>query len=451
MRGEDTAAEGNGHDLPKMRGSTAMRRGRKVLFGVLLAFGVWIVAEVASAVALLTLAQSCSPAELRRRQQECAGLRVTRGALQDARLLSQTTAREVLHPYLGFVGDVDRNHELVAVGAPTFSAFGFRDTSSPLSRRSDDRLIIAVTGGSVAGLFTRHGSEALADLLRDCPRLAGRSLEFVNLALGGYKQPQQLMTLCYLLALGAEFDVVIQIDGFNEVALHGGENEKHGTYPIFPRGWARRVATLPDPVQGLLRGRISYLNTERKRLARRAQDWPPLFSALLYWHLRDSGLQNSLNEGEASLRAYSPSQKPYVATGPFEEQSSQDLYSHLAEIWQRCSLQMHQLCQAQGIEFFHFLQPNQYLPGSKPMNAEERKRALLETHAYNQAVQSGYPLLRERGEQLFSEGVHFHDLSQIFAAHEEPLYIDTCCHLNERGNEIMAGVIAATLLEVWSP
>ena len=41
---------------------------------------------------------------------------------------------------------------------------------------------------------------------------------FVNLALFGYKQPQQLTTLAYLMSIGGQFDLVLNIDGFNEVA-----------------------------------------------------------------------------------------------------------------------------------------------------------------------------------------------------------------------------------------
>ena len=35
----------------------------------------------------------------------------------------------------------------------------------------------------------------------------------------GYKQPQQLLILSYFLSIGQSFDVVVNIDGFNEVAM----------------------------------------------------------------------------------------------------------------------------------------------------------------------------------------------------------------------------------------
>jgi hypothetical protein len=46
----------------------------------------------------------------------------------------------------------------------------------------------------------------------------------VKATIGGYKQPQQLMALNWFMALGGEFDIVINLDGFNDVALPALEN-----------------------------------------------------------------------------------------------------------------------------------------------------------------------------------------------------------------------------------
>ena len=37
--------------------------------------------------------------------------------------------------------------------------------------------------------------------------------------------------------------------------------------------------------------------------------------------------------------------------------------------------QLSRLCVANGIEYVHVLQPNQHLPGSRPMGTKERKEA----------------------------------------------------------------------------
>ena len=51
------------------------------------------------------------------------------------------------------------------------------------------------------------------------------------MAHGGWKQPQQLLALSWILALGGELDVLINVDGFNEVALDGVENAERGVFP----------------------------------------------------------------------------------------------------------------------------------------------------------------------------------------------------------------------------
>ena len=53
-------------------------------------------------------------------------------------------------------------------------------------------------------------------------------------------------------------------------------------------------------------------------------------------------------------------------------------------------------------------------------------------------VARGYPPLQKIGRDLPSQGINYFDLTGIFADHPETLYRDTCCHLNERGNELLA-------------
>ena len=39
-----------------------------------------------------------------------------------------------------------------------------------------------------------------------------------------------------------------------------------------------------------------------------------------------------------------------------------------ARTWAESSFQMHAVASAKGIRYFHFLQPNQYIEGTKPMS-----------------------------------------------------------------------------------
>ena len=136
----------------------------------------------------------------------------------------------------------------------------------------------------------------------------------------------------------------------------------------------------------------------------------------------------------------------YARTGPARSyESEKAMYQDLAAVWKRCSLQMHQICKVNGIKYFHFLQPNQYVAGSKPMGKEERLVALRDKHPYRQPVERGYSCLIEAGKDLVEEGVSFHDLTKVFSSIDEPLYVDACCHVNQEGNSVLARAIGESI------
>jgi len=51
------------------------------------------------------------------------------------------------------------------------------------------------------------------------------------------------MTLNFYLAMDAYFDIIINVDGFNEIAWPPVDNIPHGATPYFPRIWNRRIAS----------------------------------------------------------------------------------------------------------------------------------------------------------------------------------------------------------------
>jgi polynucleotide 5'-kinase involved in rRNA processing len=84
---------------------------------------------------------------------------------------------------------------------------------------------------------------------------------------------------------------------------------------------------------------------------------------------------------------------------------------------------------------FFFLQPNQYLKNSKPLSEEELQNAFREERS--ESNHERMMKLRERLKDLRNANVPIFDLTEIFQNTREAVYIDTCCHLNSRGNEIM--------------
>jgi hypothetical protein len=98
--------------------------------------------------------------------------------------------------------------------------------------------------------------------------------------------------------------------------------------------------------------------------------------------------------------------------------------------------------------YLHFLQPNQYVAGSKEMGPEERAVAYFEGHPFQRSVVVGYPKLVKAGQELREQGVAFFDLTGILAGRKEPLYVDTCCHLGKPGYEIIASRIADEIVKL---
>ena len=126
----------------------------------------------------------------------------------------------VAHPYLGFVYN-PRDHPagMLALHSVPVSDWGFLDDKGPLRGASEREVVIGIFGGSVAFWFSVRGIDAMLEELAKLPQFYGKSFVVVRTALGGTKQPQQLMALNYLLALRGHFDMVINLDGFNEIAL----------------------------------------------------------------------------------------------------------------------------------------------------------------------------------------------------------------------------------------
>ncbi|HEX6813473.1 MAG TPA: hypothetical protein VF384_17775 [Planctomycetota bacterium] len=344
----------------------------------------------------------------------------------------------VLHPYLGFVYDASQWSD------GQVSRWGFADDAPPLQKRAADRFVVGVVGGSVALDLSKYSDGTLAAALERSPRLQGRRVEVVRLAIGGYKQPQQLLAVQLAMAIGGEFDCIVCLDGFNEIALLN-ENVPHGVPAWFPRGWGRLMERAPTPEQQRRLGELVLLRDARRELADLADCfwWSP--TAQLLWYLRDrrAGRNIAARTAVAERAAVTRS---FAVTGPGPASASEaEARVEMAGVWRRCSQQLDALCKAHGALYLHFLQPNQYLAGSKPMSPAEEARAIQATNPWLPAVRHGYPLLQREGAVLQEAGVAFEDLTQIFREHREALYVDLCCHLNKSGYDILAEHIAGAI------
>ncbi len=339
--------------------------------------------------------------------------------------------QEILHPYVGFVydfGDEKKN----------FQSQGFFTKNSPVAKKEEGKLNIVVLGGSVAEGLAKYIEQAWEKTFPIPIRL-------INLATPGFKEPQQLLALTYFLSLGAEYDLVINIDGFNEIVLPYVENYVAGINPFFPRSWKLRITQNPGPQELALMGKVKYFqDLKQTRLAELAGSRLNRSAAygcikLVQFIINNKEIYDS-SSALFSLQRKMP--KRFDESGPLEQYKDiNEMHAAAAEVWYRCSLLINSLAKDKGFEYYHFLQPDQYLEGSKKLTPEEQRLAFNQKHIYRPSVQIGYPLLIAKGRELVGRGVNFFDATMVFAPVEETVYCDDCCHFNQRGNQIVADYI----------
>ena len=342
-------------------------------------------------------------------------------------------------------------------GRAGVNEYGFFGPALPINQlgKDADTVFVAVLGGSVAKWLVIEAGQTLSRELQRVESLTGKEIFVANLALGGMKQPQQLMIANYFLSLGAPIDVVINLDGFNEIVLPTVEKVPSGAALTYPRMWKIQARGLGD--QDLLRkaGRIAYLESVRAYLAHLASRAPLRYSvtANVFWDRLDLGLLQWIEKQRVAWtqEILEPEQaanqeRTSAEAGPERAYASDEArYKDLAALWKRSSTFLNNLARGSGFYYFHFLQPNQYVPGSKVFSEEERAVALREPHPYREAVQQGYPDLIAAGKELAEAGVHFTDLTMTFAGTDEVLYADACCHFNRRGYALIAQEIARVI------
>lgn len=413
-----------------------LSRRRRWLFRLFVLAACLILAELLATAWLKIIMPGNNTASLRIRQAQIAS-----GAT------SSDGAAETIHPFLGWVHNpqlavpelIDGRH------APT-NSLGFRDDGPSVLKRNPAELIIGITGGSVAWRFSWEAEDRLRKRLAAVPELSARRLRIIRLALPGYKQPQQLFSLSYVLALGGEFDAIVNLDGFNDSVLAVMENAQQGTAIDYPRSWHARSLVITDPRQSSDAWQLLSLRAARQSRARTALNSPLRFSSLfqLIWIARDEYAHSKLLElAQTVSRSRRDS---FVHHGPTPPDQENLANIAALDLWERCSRQMHDICLAQGIAYVHALQPSQYLPGSKTFSQTEQDYCLTPEQPHATLAANLFPLLQQRGQQLTDSGVAFVDLTGLFRDRNEPLYSDPWCHVNAAGNQLFADALAPAII-----
>ena len=363
-----------------------------------------------------------------------------------------------LHPFAGYTGRAGSRPwpDQSAV----FSSFGllgpeelYRDAAKDRAEAGRQRTI-AILGGSVAESFAL--SEELPKKLRselDAAFTDSQEIRILPLAMSAYKQPQQMFLLQYALLLGIDIDLVLNLDGFNELAL-AIENTEADYPAIYPS--LRNMGPLLELNTGRLdEAGLEYMQARRRSLERES-GWWRISRAKLIRQSRVFNLIAALRvQAERSMRKARDVAEQDRLSQKWSEEDIGPAISRgkapveaASEVWARSSTMLDAVCDRYAIPYLHVLQPNQYHVQSKTLTEEELRRAYTPDHPWAQSARSHYPRLIEEGQRLKRSGINFHDLSLVFEPHPSvSAYIDTCCHLSDQGNAILADAIVPLIVE----
>jgi hypothetical protein len=375
-------------------------------------------------------------------------------ALLRAEFVRFASPDRAFNPHLGTNVPVNADGNPIGVLHPYCASEYAHDLSGTLgSFREgirDDEYTVLILGGSVATLFAKGARQELELLLSQDPHLAGRCVRVLDYAHAAHKQPQQLTRLAYLFSLGYRPDAVINIDGFNEVAL-ARDNANMGINPVYPSFpiWGFLVEDFGPQDSTLMDRTLEMweLREEGRALAAKAVRWRLYKSSIASYALlhrlrltvkRRFDLQQAVN---ASAVGSSQNARLYrQINGPdFDKEPSKVLDLCLTD-WVESSLSIRAMCLRRGVAYLHVIQPTLNDPGSKPLTAEEQALPPL-SDQWKPAVIDGYPLLRQYAEELRAGGELVLDATKVFANTPETLYTDAC-HFNQTGNRILARFIA---------
>jgi len=323
----------------------------------------------------------------------------------------------------------------------------------PFVKTRDSQFIVGIFGGSVGAWFCQAGVARLTTDLKQQPFLKDKELVPLCFSHEGYKQPQQLLVLAYVLSIGQPLDLVVNIDGFNEVAL-SRLNADHGWDISMPSvmhldgliNLVNQSTLTPEKLDSLvaLRRDKQRLNSLAGRLNRNRLASVDFVLGRYYAFVERRYREEAVRFDR--LPSNPPQQSVVHVTPPLTERRGTRLYEDIAREWIASSTLMQQMLAARGVRYVHVLQPNQYYT-TRPFSDAEAKVAFNAGSPFKEGAAAGYPFL-EKALESSRGAVNVFNAVHIFDDERAPVYIDDCCHYTLAGYHRLADFIATSIGEV---
>ncbi|MEG4325665.1 hypothetical protein QUB37_18510 [Microcoleus sp. AT3-A2] len=362
---------------------------------------------------------------------------------------------ERFHPFFGFIQKPSADFR------PGFKVnnYGFISPYDyPLKKTKKNQFIIGVFGGSVAsnyGVFEVQ-NKILPQYLKQLPGLKDKEFVILSFATGGYKQPQQLLILNYFLALGQELDLVVNIDGFNEVALSNLNNKNQVDLAMPSIQHILPLTSLANNSLSLKAMKATIRIQENKARINQGLERLQHCSLAACDALTSVYVQNLVNNYKTDVIKFekerTKQQKDdsgsviYINTNKSVLQDSV-AFQEMALNWAKSSIFMHKVLSASNVPYFHILQPNQYYQTKRVFGEAEKQIAFNKDTPYAKAVQIGYPALFKKFPNLEKNNINLVNAVNVFDKTKEAVYVDSCCHYNQAGEVVFSNYVGRSILE----
>lgn len=351
-----------------------------------------------------------------------------------------------LHPYFGYTGPYAAR-DFVETNGLGFLQYQRRPI--PFVPEPND-YVVFVFGGSVAARLATNSQEgtSLLQTLQSLPQLKGKNVVIYNVAQGPGKQPQQLMELGFLIALGQHIDLVLNLDGTLEF-VSGMYNFQYGVDPIFPpiailQAIGNELTPIDDSSDDYyeLAYGVTHARAESKRYALLLDNST---SGIAYVKNRiikavyDRSLARKLstyNETIAKGKGWESVRKRLGLDMPLTT-SKERIVEDIFDTWLRCSDQMKNMANSIGAKYLHVVHPNMYYSKKAYTEAEKALMILPEIRLPSTA---GLAFMESRAEMLESRGIV--SALAMFDDIPDTIYNDTTGHVNKLGETMLAELVA---------
>jgi hypothetical protein len=366
-------------------------------------------------------------------------------------VVETTRYKQRLHPYFGYTGPYHLQTNTVLTNNLGFAQR--QDRLVPFKPEPND-FVVFVFGSSVAGnvVAPPQGGDPLQAVLQELPQLKGRNVVVYNMAQGPQKQPQQLMELAFLVAMGQHIDMVLSIAGTVEFTS-GLSNFESDIDPIFPPaatlGALGRELAPPDSSSAdyhelafhLARDRAAVKLYSKAVIESRSGLSFLTNRFLLAFHSKRLIEDLSKYESTITRKGGWDDTKKLLSLDMTVSVTKDNVIDAVFQTWMRCSDAMRVMATANGALFLEIVHPNPYYTKKKLTPAETAILAAVpETEYLRRGSVEGYKLIERQTDALKSRGIV--SATPLFDDIAEQIYIDSSGHFSSRGETMLGKFVA---------